>query len=83
MWEHHNHQYWGYDPNLVRNKTQNQNFNSDYIFRLFTNNYDIESAKSYKTKGDGCMRKTVKYGWNIGVFGKNYYAMSQGDGDIN
>ncbi len=82
MWEHHNHQYWGYDPLLVKKKTQNNNFNTDYIFRLFTESYDISYAKSHKTKGDGCMRKTVKYGWNIGVYGNNYFAMSQADGDV-
>ncbi len=82
MWEHHNHQYWSYDPLLVKKKTQSNNFNTDYIFRLFTDRYDISHAKSYKTKGDGCMRKTAKYGWNIGVYGKNYFAMSQGDGDV-
>ena len=53
MWEHHNHQYWGYDPLLVKKKTQNNNFNTDYIFRLFTDSYDISYAKSHKTKGDG------------------------------
>ncbi len=82
MWEHHNHQYWGYNPNIFSDKVKNKYFDTNYIFRLFTEEYNHEKAMNYKTRGDGCMKKTVKYGWNIGVYGSNYFAMKQKDGDV-
>ena len=83
MWKHHNHRYWGYSPKLFESKIQRTNgHQTNHIFRLFTEKYDSEVAKKTLTKGDGCMRKTTKYGWNIGVYGKNYYAMRQMDGHI-
>ncbi|MAS81757.1 MAG: hypothetical protein CMF45_03625 [Legionellales bacterium] len=84
MWKHHNHRYWGYSAKTFRSKIQSTiGHNTDHIFRLFAKDYDPKIAKSTYTKGDGCMRKTSKYGWNIGVYGQNYYAMRQMDGHIS
>ena len=86
MWKHHNHRYWGFSNRTFAEKVNNQSYNKNcpngHVFRFFTDSYDVKEARSISTKGDGCMRKTVKYGWNIGVYGKNYFAMKQSDGNV-
>tara|TARA_B100000686_G_scaffold354471_1_gene464943 strand:- start:11766 stop:13217 length:1452 start_codon:yes stop_codon:yes gene_type:complete len=86
MWKHHNHRYWGFSNRTFAEKVNNQSYSKNclngHVFRFFTDSYDVKEARSISTKGDGCMRKTVKYGWNIGVYGKNYFAMKQSDGSV-
>jgi hypothetical protein len=82
MWEHHNHRWWGYDNNLFFKKIENYNDEKKFVFRLFAEDYDKEYWRKYKTRGDGCMRKTVYKKWNVGILNNYYYAMHQSYGPI-
>lgn len=83
MWEVHNHRWWGFDNRLFEKKLNKEIKNQEYIFRLFCEDYDATEAKLKKTIGDQPMKKTSKFGWNIVVFGKNYFGIKQSGDTIN
>lgn len=83
MWEVHNHRWWGFNNKIFKKRINKNHKNADHIFRLFTTDYDRVFYKNKKTIGDEAMKKTSKLGWNVIVYGKNYYAMRQCDGPIN
>ena len=83
MWEVHNQRYWNYDNKSFNQRISDKNDLKEYIFRLFTKDYDHNFYKNKYTISDKPIKKLTKNNHNIVVYGKYYFAIPQSYGPID